>query len=434
MKRKVSSKLIIIVSLVAALAILAPVISGCFPGRPAPEVKPIKIAVTTGVTGGFSAHAVHHVRSAQMVVEEANARGGVLGRPVELVIFDVGDCSAGELIAARDALKAADVDVNFTMWWISAIASQYMLETGIPMIQQGWVSEDWDAAWEVKDQYPNFLFMNRDELGYGAPYFQALTNPELIPWEFPNKKAAILTAEGEYNARIAASWRGEAEKAGWEIILEETHPWFTTDYSPQMARIREEEPAIIFFNSSIAVEPIAAFSDFLEDPTNSLFALIWVIQQPEFKDTFGTDANGVIGTLPGVDFMATEYKGTNPQYMTHYEKGKAFNEAYIARYGETAGIAAHIAQDAFWAWAEAVERVGDSRDFDGVIKDMEEHYYVGITGRYGFDPEIKAGHYGAENIPITYYQMQDGEVQVMGLGAGRDVEIITPFQLPHWIE
>ena len=174
---------------------------------------PIKVGVATDITGVMAEDGRHHVRAIQMAAAEINAAGGLLGRNVEAMVVDTGYNTPSELVSARDSLKSAGVDMISTMWWFNSVASQYMLEVGPVMVQEGWVSTDYEAAWQVKDKNPNFVFLNKDETGYGVPYFQALTNPEMITWTFPNKKAAILVPDFDYSKRQATWWKEEAEKA-----------------------------------------------------------------------------------------------------------------------------------------------------------------------------------------------------------------------------
>ncbi|MCL4552245.1 MAG: ABC transporter substrate-binding protein [Candidatus Marsarchaeota archaeon] len=395
---------------------------------------PIKIGVATDITGVMAEDGRHHVRAIQMAAAEINAAGGLLGKTVDAMVVDTGSNTPAELVSARDSLKSAGVDMISTMWWFNSVASQYMLEVGAPMVQEGWVTTDYEAAWAYRDKNPNFVFLNKDEEGYGVPYFQALTNPQMVTWTYPNKKAAILVPDFDYSKRQATWWKEEAEKNGWEIVLFDVHPVNSVDYGSQMLKIRDQQPAIIYFCSNFAQEVIAGYTKFLEQPTQSLFCFTWVIEKPEFKTAMGEKGNGVIGTLPGAVFVDSVYKGTNPQYLTHYQKGKAFEDAYQQKYGEPPSIAGLAGYDGFWAWAEAVKRVGDVKKYSDVIKDMLGHDYVGITGTFGFDPKTQAGHYGADKLPINYYQMQDGKIITLALGAGKDVEKITDFQLPWWIK
>src|SRR5690606_5270909 len=70
-------------SLLPALAVLAAALAA-----PAHAADPIRIGVPVGLSGANSVVAPSVVQSAELAVEEINAAGGILGRPVELVIAD----------------------------------------------------------------------------------------------------------------------------------------------------------------------------------------------------------------------------------------------------------------------------------------------------------------------------------------------------------
>ena len=435
MKRKGLLKLIVGSSLVAVLVISIPLVSGCTsPAATPTTADPIKVGVASTVTGPLTDDGRHHVRAMEMARDEINAAGGVLGRPVELVITDVGNMTPTELASVRDTLKAADVDVVNYNWNVNPATTDYLMEIGALVIHHGWVSVDWQQGYDNKDEFPYWMTMNQNEEGYGRPYFQALTNPEMITWDYPNKKAAILVSEMDYSVIQAEWWAEEAEAAGWEIILFEIHPINAIEFGPQLIKIREEDPAIVFFCSVLSKEVIAFYADFIEDPPNSLFALTWGIEKPEFRDAFGEKADGVVGTLPGFFFHTSVYEGDNPNYKTNYEKGQHVRQGIIDRYGEVPSVQAPIAYDSFYAWVEAVEAVGDVRDYDGIMQYMFDNPYVGACGTYNFDPDTHAGFYGVDDIPINYYQMQDGQPNNLAIGVGRDVEMLSDFQIPWWLE
>lgn len=456
MKRKSLSKSIIIISLVATLAIAIPFISGCLPGpaptapaapvspaqpeepaAPAPEpaapLEPIKVGVAALVTGALAEDGKDYVNMYKFVRDEINAAGGLLGRPVELVIVDVGNNTPPELIAARDELIAADVDVVMSAWWLNPAGVQYMLEVDVFMLNEGWVSADWRSWWEVRDRYPYYVTMNYGEASYGKPYFEALTNPEMVPYEFPNNKVAIMFSDWDYAIR-QSGWFGEqAESQGWEIVMSEVHPINSVEFGPQMLKIREEEPAIIYLSSIFPAEIIAVFTDFLEAPTRSLFAITWGAEKPEFREAFGELADGVTGTLAALKFHTDQYRGDNPNYQAMDERGRYLEEELVRIYGTTTNIISPIAADQFYVWAEAVERAGDVRDFDAILEELLSGSYLGATGRYGFDRETQAGFYGIDNIPINYYQVQGGNLVTLALGAATDVELLNDFIVPQWI-
>jgi len=433
--------------MVVMLIVLGLVGIGC-PAPPEEEVLPpeeevllpIKVGVGTAVTGVLADDGRHHVRALEMAVDEINARGGLLGRPVELVVADVGDCTPAELVAARDLLVNAGVDMINTNWFKLPAAMTYLVEAGAEAgafhMHHGWGLADWEQWDALRDEQPYFMVLNKGEHGYGAPWFQALTNPEMIPWEFPNKTIAILTSDSLYNRNIAQWFTEEAEKQGWEVVLHEFHPMGHLEFGPQMTMIRalDPEPAIIFINSVVSEDAIPAFAEFWAEPTNSLLITLWMVEKPEFLAAFGEQADGVLGTLPGFQFHASSYVGDNPQFLHHYKEGKAFREAYIQRWGEVPSVQAPIAYDSFWVWAEAVERVGSVDDLASIKEAMFEYPHIGLVGRYLFDRDTQGGRYGIDRVPIMYFQVQGGEVHTIALGAGRDVEHVTDFQLPYWLE
>ena len=62
--------------------------------------QPIKIGYLANLTGDAATWGVHEKNGALIAVEEINKKGGVLGRPLEVVVYDV-------TAKAEDAISAA---------------------------------------------------------------------------------------------------------------------------------------------------------------------------------------------------------------------------------------------------------------------------------------------------------------------------------------
>src|SRR5262245_44391475 len=75
----------------ATAALLASVVTG----HTAFAADPIKIGVPVGLSGANSVVAPSVVQSAQLAVDEINAKGGILGRQVVLEVADDGSGAAG---------------------------------------------------------------------------------------------------------------------------------------------------------------------------------------------------------------------------------------------------------------------------------------------------------------------------------------------------
>jgi ABC-type branched-subunit amino acid transport system substrate-binding protein len=58
------------------------------PEEPPEEAEPIKIGASLPITGGFAINGEKHRDGYQLCVDLINEKGGLLGRPVELIVSD----------------------------------------------------------------------------------------------------------------------------------------------------------------------------------------------------------------------------------------------------------------------------------------------------------------------------------------------------------
>jgi branched-chain amino acid transport system substrate-binding protein len=71
---------------IVAMMVMALVIAGC--AKKEEAAKTIKIGVAGPHSGDLASYGIPTVRAAELVVEEINAQGGVLGKTVELLVED----------------------------------------------------------------------------------------------------------------------------------------------------------------------------------------------------------------------------------------------------------------------------------------------------------------------------------------------------------
>ena len=65
------------------------------------QVKPIKIGLTTVLTGDRSLEGEYAINAAKIIQQEINDAGGVLGRPIEIVVEDALGTDVGAVNAYR---------------------------------------------------------------------------------------------------------------------------------------------------------------------------------------------------------------------------------------------------------------------------------------------------------------------------------------------
>ena len=110
--------------LLASLAFAAAV-------APAVAADPIRIGVPVGLSGANSVVAPSVVQSAELAVEEINAKGGVLGRPLALDVADDGSGAAGAQKAFDALIFQKKVNVLISMETSAA------RNAGLPIVARG---------------------------------------------------------------------------------------------------------------------------------------------------------------------------------------------------------------------------------------------------------------------------------------------------------
>ena len=110
-----------------ALAIPAGIALGSLIGRPAFAAEPVKIGLVAALSGQSAKSGEGITRGLTIAIDEINAKGGVLGRPVELIVEDSTSGDAGT--AVQKARKLIDRDkIDFLLGNTNSALSLAMAE------------------------------------------------------------------------------------------------------------------------------------------------------------------------------------------------------------------------------------------------------------------------------------------------------------------
>ncbi len=371
-------KAIVGISLAAVLLTSVPLLNGCAAPTPTPEeIEPIRIGAPLPLSGVPGPDAIEMERGMTMAVEEINARGGLLGRRVEIFIRDVVNWGAQDQIAARDYLLQKEVDAFFPGYGFDpAFMDIFAAEEtgGIPYLHVG-TTELFAEMWASNpDKYWNILQLDDTAVMYGPNVYEIMTEKIAEEYDYPSKTAAILTAQVTYNLEISGVLRDLIEAdPEWELVIDEVHPFRSMDvgsgvpeFGIQLAKIREANPGFIFFNTAFVPESAAFVRQFLEDPTDSLIVIQYAPTTPELRKMLGEQAVGLL------------WQTTIGPYPT--DKAYDYRERYTARFGEGPGFCmAYSNYDQVMFWAEAVEAVGDVKDYRGIIDHIMDTHMKGMT-------------------------------------------------------
>ncbi len=214
----------------------AALISPALAGTPASAASsaPIKIGFGMALTGPLAPNGQQALLGSQIWAEEVNAKGGLLGRQVELVHYD--DQSNPSTVPGIYT-KLLDVDK------VDLVLSGYatnVVAPAIPIVMQkgkliiGLFALDPNAEFH----YPKyFAFIPtsgpkpRQALTEGFFQIAAAQNPK-------PKTLAIASEDAEFARNAADGVRANAKEYGFNVIYDKTYPPNSTDYSPIIRAIQ----------------------------------------------------------------------------------------------------------------------------------------------------------------------------------------------------
>jgi branched-chain amino acid transport system substrate-binding protein len=211
----------------------------------APSGDPIRIGGTLGLTGAFAGPSEHYRTYYQAAADDLNARGGLLGRPVELILYDDESTQATAQSLYERLVAEDDVDVLLAPYttFIGGSVIPILRDSGKLMVNAGFV------GWEIARQTDNLFFTwSIQEPTYTKPFFDWLGS--LSDAERP-KRMALLTAQNPFTAMERTGSGGVggvlnyAAEHGIEVVLDEEYPAAIEDPSPLLLRARDEDADLL---------------------------------------------------------------------------------------------------------------------------------------------------------------------------------------------
>src|ERR1035437_10148469 len=206
----------------------------------AAAVDPIRIGFGISLTGPLAANGKSALIAMKIWEEDINAKGGLLGRPVNLVYYD--DQSNPANVPGIYA-KVLDVDkVNLIMGGYAT----NMLAPAIPIAirKKKLLIGLFGTAINSEFKYPRYFAM----IPLGPDAKSALTKGffDVAMEQNPKPKTlAIVGANAEASHNNSIGVRENAKAAGLTIVYDQTYPPATTDFAPIVRAIPATNPDLV---------------------------------------------------------------------------------------------------------------------------------------------------------------------------------------------
>src|SRR5690348_9593546 len=188
--------------------------------------RPARVGLITDQTGALSFMGIANVNLATMVIDDINARGGLLGRPVELYVEDSATDDDVARTAAARLVRECDVDVV-----IGGIYSSTRQAIKGPVVDEAGRLYLYPEQYEGQESHP-LIFCT-------GPVPAQQVDP-FIPWLMRRtgaKRFFLPSADYIWPHVMNARVREVVTANGGEIVGEEYFPLEHADYGATVERI-----------------------------------------------------------------------------------------------------------------------------------------------------------------------------------------------------
>ena len=222
------------------LAAMACLLMSFGPGN-AQDKKPILIGMADSQSGSLAPIGKSGILATQIWADKVNASGGLLGRPVELVIYDV---ESSPRKVADAYTKLLDVD------HVDLIISGYATNISVPGIPVAAAHNKlfltvFTLAGNSKFHDPRvFTFMptgSEPKIAASQGFFDIAATMSPKP-----ETLAIIGSDSVFAANTADGVRTNAKAAGIKIVYDEPYPASTRDLAPILQAVQATKPDLIY--------------------------------------------------------------------------------------------------------------------------------------------------------------------------------------------
>ena len=205
---------------------------------------PLRIGYSMSLSGGLAPNGRSSLLAHRIWQEDVNARGGILGRKVELVYYD-DQSNPGNVPALYT--KLIDVDK------VDIVTSPYataMIAPSMPVIMQRGMCYVtlFGAGVNEAFRYDRHFSMNVTGDNIKETYAKGFLDvAATLPT--PPRSIAILAVDNDFAQRAAESARHLSRQRGLRIVYDRSYPPTTVDFAPTLRAIQATRPDLIFIAS-----------------------------------------------------------------------------------------------------------------------------------------------------------------------------------------
>lgn len=303
---------------------------------------PIKVGSVLSVTGPAAFLGDPELKTLQMYVEELNKKGGVLGRPLQLVHYDDGtDANKANSFVKR---LIDDDKVDFIVGGSTTGSTMSMVplveKAGVPFMSLA-------GAVVVVEPVKKWVFKASTTDRIAAERVLADLKKRGLT------RIALLSDTAGFGQSGKAQTESVVAKYGITLAANETYGPKDTDMSPQLTKIRNTPGVQAIFVFGFGQGPAIVTKNIKQLGINLPVYHAHGVGSDEFLKLAGPASEGVRALAPAL-MIGASLPASDPQKAVV----SAYSKAYTERWKESVSMFGGQAYDNFFIVIEAIKRAG----------------------------------------------------------------------------
>ena len=360
-------------------------------------VEPIRIGTTQSLSGPLEEFGTNQLRGLQMWVGDVNARGELLGRPVELVHYDDGSDPARSAQLYKKLIQEDKVELlvgpyssNITM-----AASQVAEQFDFPMLT---LAASADAIWS--QGYENIVGLDTPSTRYMDIALETAADKGA-------KTLALVYGDTDFTRDVVPGVRSKAQELGIQLVLDESAASIG-DIAAMVSRLRSVNADVIMAIAYLegGVDLVRELRRAQVKPRMLVFGV--AASLAEFGQELQDEAEGVTGVtqwLRGIRLPGAQ------DFAYRYRKLYGYNPGAYAALGYSGGQV-----------MEAAVRLAGSTDHAAVRDQLHTMVFNSLLGIYKVDAD---GRQVGKSNYLFQWQGKDRRLVEPGIVAER--KLIYPM-------
>lgn len=351
----------------------------------------IKVGVPTPITGAFAAQGKYLKDGVTMAAEDINARGGVLGRKVELVFGDYeGKVDVGVAVFEKFVTQdKVDIIVGGVKTFVALATMDVAAKYGVPVVYSIPAGDSLgEKVLSEPQKFRNIYFADLNNTYWGK--LEVIWLQDILAnnqWKPRNHKFALIAEDSDWGRGVCDVWKADMEAMGWELVDYELVDMTQVDFTSVLAKIKSMDPVLIKAEITSAEAGVAMTKQKVELGVNALFF------------------TGYAGEPKDYETLAGKFADYNIYYS--YPLPKSWVDDLMRRFPDSDPIGAFWGYDSFMLAMDAIQRAG-STDWDEVGQALATTDFKGLWGRWVFSSS-HFPQWGPEYLAAGMLQFMDGK-------------------------